>query len=1124
MEEIWAELCEDEEAPSEAVRAESGVNYLPILVGGFFQSPTFSTPLETAEVSTNDLKMFATRIGAQRDAEILVRWRSNTSPLDVGANFSGDAFVAILRQYLQARKTNASSSSEASFALSVDESFSFVPDRFRGLSKALRSVALEVKDGQLVGTEETFCNYVILSTMEGKNEEVLRKFEFLPTLISQTVSDVDDLPTKTTKARPRLVMTIAVPYTDEWTMRLRFKFPVPPHGIEHISEAIKQLAGADTLDGAMATFKLGIADAQSLLKTVAGITDRGVEKYELDMLYNGSHLYERMEDILVPALRSGGASKERDFYQSNHLVLAWNYLRPYIEQYDRNAASKLQELMLQNNLTLGMIFPPMQTATNRLLAELYIQLPTHPFYFQPKLNGEQSKLFISIEQEAGVSYLSFLEALSLAGSMQRWKLAQSFVDKLRTYMPTKTGIFVFDAEALNGEYYIFRPLVIANVNYMNRTEEECYATTSIPLVTSILKFLGTHGISIKVLNPTRLTRSNFMQLTQMHDEKIDGHATDGLVLTAASATYQLQRGGGTSNLRYKLKPANHSTVDMLLKRVQPEVLEAQGVKLPSGVVTTYIAYTTANTVTALSAPISKLRAGTWRTKHFPNLHPYDKGPMPCEFMTCILPTSHVAISTDLKAPNFDDTIAECLVTEGWISPLFIREGKTASYHAGVSVYGNGYHAAFLMLAAILDPITPISLRKIIDTPTFYSNPPGLLPFYDDFLRANAVFSAIAYGVYLDTTLSPSSITGGRRGRSYQSKSVITPGTLIEIGVGNGDDMARMYCAGARVVYCIDANIHKLLDREMDASRLSGRYGSSGLAMSNRRKQMIEPPIVYSNFNIPQYPAWSLRTITGELNNVHDATDLVQTLIGDNSFPSTGAAAMTLHFALQRFAGSPIAMHAVHTFCNQTLSPHGLLSILYYDGSKISSLLDDVSPPSPWLRTVENGKPRISILHTDPTMIGKVKYYIERHGTKISVYLPPNGAAPTEEHLIDPSMILNIFGDFSVRYNGSALSEPTFPDVLRDAMKTNEARKAVLPRELCEFYTKGDWAMLSLINAMVLERNAPSKNQHTPEPATFSFASQLYSLGLSAIAGTETHTWSEPEELHRSPSIKMMNQK
>jgi hypothetical protein len=1170
---LWLDLCDTGDRKTsvptvggkgERVDYGSIISYLPILTGGLFEHAIYFSGMGYSSVSTEHLPQLIDRIGcASLDSEAdksgctLLRWRSSETALDGGPNFEGSTFLSMLKYHLKKRAVD----SPISTRMSIEKSFtSYNPllaqsEPFRNLKVYVHDAEVELSDeGRLVGTEETMRLMVPRMVIEGTNTSgsIIRKYEYMPTLMCLSFEDIDEFPSKSSAVggvkieRLYLSLSIQFPFSDAWRVLARIRLALPSSDFSSMNNSVLSVlrmtsppsnpssprssstSSSPQLERGSA-FLMKNPDIGTLLSSIEGLIDHGIDQYCFDLQYVGSHgtLYQHLEEVLTPVLQTGknSKSKESSFYQSNHVALAWEYLHPYVEQFDKNTATRMNESFLQGDFFLGALFPSMRTASNASLAEIYEELDEKPWYYGAKLNGEQSKIFIvieaasigssgSVEVAAGEEeyQLSFFEALALEGTMRRWKLEPDMLRSLyQEQMPKgKRVLFVFDAEYIEGIFEVFRALVVANENYMPKTDAESWTAIASPLVSLIFGFLRANNIIVQVNVPTVLTKKNFLDLCMMNESTIGGLPTDGLVLTLTTALYLNLQGEEIVKTRFKLKPADHNTIDLLLKKVSLDMLAPHNIKLPKGAISAYIAYTTGTLGIVLSAPIPKLRSGVWRTKHFPSLMKFEKSAIPCEFMTAILPTSHVAVVTDSSAPDFDDKVAECLLetsnlSEGWIKPLFVREAKTASYKSGAHAYGNGYRVAVSMLPSILDPVTPSSIAAIKESPKKYFDPSlsALKPAYKDFLSGNEVGKAVIYGKYLSTALNPRQEASSRpekRGPVSKTKWVVTPHTLIELGCGRGDDIPRAYCAGARTIFAIDPDVHALLQYETKAFGLSSRYGNSAYAVQNRRRFMIPLPTIYpaSTFNIPQSPVWSLRTLVGKVSDSEEDVDHIwKSLVVDSNFPSTGVAAIAIHFTLQYMVESVTGMVRLQALCDRLLSPLGLVSFMYYDGQMIYDLFKN--PSHAWTRIELGERVALEIKHSDPLLLGQRKFYIEKRfdeakpsgrvgfGRKVAILLPTVSADMVEEYLIDPEQLVGAFvPDYQVVYDGPMMDEPSYFEALK------ESGLVSISKSLPDCFTPGDYQYLGLIRITILEKVAKRRRGDEKGSSAKSLVSQMFS--------------------------------
>jgi len=1046
------------------------VDYLPILVGGLFDKANYYDGSHSTAFTPDRALSLIKGLGSALPpgSDLSVRWRSSDALLDASPNFEGSSFLAMFDYYA------AAAVSSVTVSLSVEREI--VEPR----SRYVRSSGIDLSSGEVVGTEESIVLVTPRAIVEGSSiGQIIRRFEYVPSIVCNDVVDVESR----TGGMLYLCLHFEFPFSDYWAASSGMYFAIPDTSKKAMDETIKSMI-------ALVSMPTGSIAKETIRPMMQKLTERGVDRYVFDMHYKGrpEQFYTHLEEVLLVTLRGGKRkkAKEKNFFQINHVAFAWDILRPYIEEVDRTMAAKLQDSYIQGELVLGYIFLQMRTLSNVSLAEIYTSLDTRPYTYQPKIDGEQSKLFITIEEEGpeAKTRLTFFEALALGNTMQTMSLDMETILFLRENgMPTSKKLtFVIDAEAINDEFYAFRSLVIANENYLAKSEEESWRALSSPMMTALFKILYGYGIIIHVNFPTLLTKANFSDVLMFERMEIGGAKVDGLILAPPSATY-LGSGNDEKMMLMKMKPQRHNSLDLLLKRVPLETFALHSIRLPPGVKDAYIAYCTGSTATTLNAPIAKLRTGVWRTRHFPWLAKYEVGPIPCEAMTSILPTSHVAIvmSEEEDSPDYDDKIAECLIVDGWVRPLFIRDNKTASYKRGVHVYGNSYRMLLSVLPSILDPITADTVAAIQRDPKKYFNPPSpdSRRYYDEFLKAVAVGKAVVYGKYLSTVLNAEAASASRRGGPVAG--IVAPHTLIEIGCGHGSDLARAYCAGMRALYAVDINVHALLSLESRANYLSARYGNSQFAAQIRRNLGIQTPIVYpiQTFSIPQNPSWTLRTIVGEMSDREEKMDeLTKKLVTDTSFPPTGVAAIAVHFALQAFACGDGSLLQLKKMCSACLSPHGLVSFVYYDGRMIFNMFNS-PPPRPWNLVTSEGRKALEMKHTDVAVMGGRKYYIEKRwpdgaftsatGCKVAVHLPPFASSIEEEYLIDPLRLTGAFTpQYRVVYDGPMLSDPSFVDALK------ESGRMSMSKELQDTFSPPDYQYLGLIRVTIFEKMASAK--------------------------------------------------
>lgn len=1124
---IWPHLRGGGEIPrlGEVVQYTSLVSYLPILVGGLFSDAVYLSNADYTKIDSDRLMGIVDRIGTacrSDTCKIMLRWKSAEAALDEGPNFERISFVSMLQYHLSARKVE----SPVAISLNVENRIterkqrSDNPFRFLKSYELATGIKVSGSDGNesVEGTEQTSVLITPRMALTGSNTDssIIRRYEYAPMLVYETTEDVDHAPDlaagSVNSERLYLRIDIQFVFSNAWDVRARLRISISSSDLARMKKSIFSVLGACGANSGVITS--GSGSPSSVLELVNSLASHSVDQYCFDLVYTGQSgsLYTHLEEALIPVLRTGkrAKTKENNFYQVNHIALAWEYLHPYIENFDRRLAIRLNESFLQGDFFLGALFPSMRTASNAILADVYKHLEDRPFYYTAKLNGEQSKLFITIEKDVGndESYrLSFFEALSLSGNMRRWKIDSSTLKELHEAKMSheKKLLFVFDAEFIKDTFQVFRALVVANENYLGRSETESWNAINSEVVSIIFRFLRANGTIVQFNMPVVLTQKNFADLCMMSNEEIGGFPTDGLVLALTSAVYFNTQRDDPRQTRLKLKPANHNTLDLLLKRVSPEMLTPHNIRLPKGTLASYIAYTTGNTGIVLSTPIPKLRLGIWRKKHFPSLVNFERTSIPCEFMTTILPTSHIAIVTDPSMPDFDDKIAECLLQDGWIRPLFEREAKTASYRSGVHVYGNGYKAAMMMMPSILDPITPESIKGIQQNPEKYYEPSKDIvdASYKDFLLGVSVGKAIAYGKYLALSLNPKK-DEKQQHPPLKSRHSVAPHTLIEIGCGKGSDIPRAFCAGARTVFAIDPDVHTLLQYESKASGLSSVYGSGAFASQNRKRLAIQQPIVYptSTFNIPQIPVWSLRTIIGKITEEErDSENIIESLAIDSAFPSTGVAAIAAHFVLQSIVGGPLSLSRIKGFCDKVLGTLGIVSFVYYDGQRIYDLLTSPVSPRPWIKIEANGRTAIEIDRADKAPERYKKFFIEKKwqdeapgklvgfGKKVSVLLQTLSADTEDEYLIDPTRLVGAFvPDYQILYDGPMIDEYSYFEAIK------ESGAITISKGLQDCFKAEDFQYLSLIRMTILEKAPPGgkrASQHS--------AAQMFTQYISGAA-------------------------
>lgn len=121
----------------------------------------------------------------------------------------------------------------------------------------------------------------------------------------------------------------------------------------------------------------------------------------------------------------------------------------------------------------------------------------------------------------------------------------------------KTSTYIFDAEFYNDKYYIFDVMVWNGVNLVNDSFEK--RMTYFEKATKLTKEI--HIVEKPFI---RLTRNYAAQIKSLHQSK-KPYDVDGIVLTPSSGMY-------FSMVVYKVKPTNKLSVDFLIKKCPPQLL------------------------------------------------------------------------------------------------------------------------------------------------------------------------------------------------------------------------------------------------------------------------------------------------------------------------------------------------------------------------------------------------------------------------------------------------------------------------------------------------------------------------------------------------------------------------
>jgi len=1093
--------------------------YVPILAGGLFENAKCNVGGEIISIRAADFRSEIGRIERHllvnqrrgNDYEVTVRWRSNASAIDQGPNFERSKFLSLLRYHLKHR-TLPSHPIEREIALEKTAiAPASKPGPFTELNVATRRVTLSVgRDGRIEGREDDQYITTPITVIEGSESvaAILERYEYIPTFVYAVKSPAPAVSGENRRVKFVLSCRFRFPYTDCWTAVGDIRFQLPHTGEigeKLCMESIRNTLGHSPVEPASAT-----VDEKELLAFVGALAKKGVSQYRFDLVYTppvgrltgGGEMYDRLEPALKPVIQAGkrGKEKEMAFHLSNHLAIAWEYMRPLFEEFDRAFAARLNDIFSRGDMIFHHLSAPMKTASSATLAEIYVEIEERPFYYTRKLDGGLGKLFIVMSPVGGngAYQLSFLEALSLTGNMRRWIVEANEIEKLREggFLDGNPVVSIFDAEKVDDAFYVFRTIELCNINFVAKTETESWQAIFSPLAQSLFSILRGHNIIIDQNQPTLIGRDNFDELLTMFEEYADGRNYDGGVLTAASAQYCAMRSDDVSKLRLKLKSQRRCTLDFLLKRVSPHDLQPYNIDVPPSAKAVYIAYTGGSLMAINNVPRPEVYTGVWRMRHFPSLMTTQRAILPCEFVTAILPNSHVAISTDADAPDFDDTIAECAWISsdgsgsgtgesgsgtgesgsgtgesGWFHPLFVREEKTAEYKSSTRSYGNEYRAALATLPAILDPIVPDTIRNIQSMPHRYFNTARNFarPEYEGFLLGCKVGKAILYGKYLSPAMLRT--TYGRFGR--RAAGSLSQRTLIELGSGRGSDLANAWCAGARIIFAIDPDVHALLRYETRASTLYRDNGSDPRAVQWRMKMRLPTPIIFppSAYAIYPNPRWAIRTIIGGISDERDCVEKIwRRLVKDTNFPLTGVSALSIQFAIHYMWGTDISILNLKTFCDKVLAPEGVIAISYYDGGKIFSLLSTEEPENPW-RKRGNG---IELVHTSGTKMGMMKYRIEKRwsgndnrigiGKKIGVFLPTISPTIEEEYLVDNGKVITAFiNDYEMIYTGPMLDEPSYLELLQTALPPP------VPQNLPDCFSTEDYAYLQLIHLTVLAK-------------------------------------------------------
>jgi len=1020
--------------------------------------------------------------------EIIIHFRAQDSIINHHrhTNFDKRKFIALLKYFLAERLVKTG----------------FIVTKFLELSKVavdgenrpyldeeVREVV--INDGlENIRSDIRYRRHCVAILSSKYPQTIIRKFDYSPTFVYErslppldkpnAVRDSSHLFGKLTPIeRLYLVIRFTFTFNSSWDIKFELRYAVTDGSSDLCIQTVNSILNIDIPS---------MIDQNEVLKVVDHLRAACPSQYRLYGIYTGlsTTVFRNLERILIAAIKTGSPQKEIQFTHSLKLGTAWSILKPFYKEFSEVECKRVDEQYLKGELTFARILSIVRNGSMGMLEEIYLNLDTNPFYMTHKLDGQRALVFVILSPMGELFKLTFMDANSVSIKSGQWTLSRADSTKLRKVLPSDTGlkvkgkrkprgiVSIYDTERIDDAYYVFDLLVMANVNYLPRSHGEAWTAATSKFSRTLFEVIKGLGIKVDYNHPTELTKKNATTaLMAMFDEAYNGLPCDGAILTAIGTTYYVPREVWSKLARIRFKPAQFTTFDMLLKRVDPKVLSVYNLYPPTDRAV-YIGYVTVTKTLMASIPRPEVKSSIWYNMHFPKLSRSSNllSRLPCPFVTAILPTSHIVVAKKGDKIDYDDYIVECVFDrrENCMIPKKIREDKTAEYKSDKKTFGNSYLTAFDILPSSLDPITPEKIKALpISTGAYFkSSQNKLRPYYESFLQACSMGKAIIYGSYFRPVMSESRTNHRRAHSSYN----LMPNTIIELGCGRGSDLPNAYCAGARSIYAIDPDVAALLSYENRARSLWYYYSRDTQPTNNRRLKGYPDPIIYptSTYKIPRNPNLILRTIIGKVSDSSDDhAKLIRALQSDYRYPSKGVSVISMQFMVHYVLRSIEALNNLVTFCSKSLKQGGVIGISYYDGIEIERLLTADVPDGPWEK-INNGK--IELTFSDGDKLGERKYYIEKRwhgnreiGKEIGVFLPTISPEVRPEFLVNHVLLARAFASkgYEILYDGKMFELPNY-------RKEIGALKKLSPTmNLRDAYTTEDYAYLPLIRVLIAKK-------------------------------------------------------